>query len=172
MRLAGGLAGNRALKAFLVGGPSGGLLPGDLGTTPYTFAALREAGAHVGSGSIVVADDATCVVDLARLLVRYCSDEACGKSIPCRIGLRRVFEIGERFTEGRARPTDPQLLADLSADITGSALCDHERLAVGPLVTAMRYFRPELDAHILDGTCPAGVCSPIPAIGAGSSHGR
>jgi NADH-quinone oxidoreductase subunit F len=170
--LAGGVAGGRALKAILVGGPSGGLLPKDLGSTPYSFGALRDAGAHVGSGSVVVADDRTCVVDLARLLVRYCADEACGKSIPCRIGLRRVFEIGERFTEGRARPTDPQLLADLGADIAGSALCDHERLAVGPLATAMRYFRPELDEHILRGSCPAGVCTPIPAVGAGLSNGR
>ncbi len=172
VKLAGGVTGGRPMKALLVGGPSGGLLPAELGTTAYTFAALRAAGAHVGSGSIVVADDRTCVVDLAKLLVRYCADEACGKSIPCRIGLRRVFEIGERFTDGRARPTDPQLLADLGADIVGSALCDHERLAVGPLVTAMRYFRPELDDHILRGSCPAGVCTPIGVAVAGSAPGR
>ena len=171
LHLAGGHAAGPP-KAFLVGGPSGGLLPRELGSTPYTFAALREAGAHVGSGSIVVADERTCVVDLAKLLVRYCADEACGKSIPCRIGLRRVFEIGERITDGRTRPTDPQLLADLGADITASALCDHERLAVGPLVTAMRYFRSELDDHILRGTCPAGVCTPSAAVGAGTSPGR
>ncbi len=117
--LAGGVAGGRSLKALLVGGPSGGLLPADLAATPYTFAALRAAGAHVGSGSLVVADDATCVVDLARLLTRYCADEACGKTIPCRIGLRRMSEIGERLASGHARPTDEQLLADLGADIAG-----------------------------------------------------
>jgi len=168
--LAGGVAGGRTLKALLVGGPSGGLLPADLATTPYTFGALRAVGAHVGSGSVVVADDRTCVVDLARLLTRYCADEACGKTIPCRIGLRRMSEIGERITSGLARPSDPGLLADLGADIVGSALCDHERLATGPLATAMRYFGPEIDAH-LSGVCPAGVCAPAGVVAAGTAHG-
>ena len=168
--LAGGVAGGRSLKALLVGGPSGGLLPADLAYTSYSFAALRAAGAHVGSGSLVVADDAACVVDLARLLTRYCADEACGKTIPCRIGLRRMSEIGERVASGLARPTDAQLLADLGADIVGSALCDHERLATGPLATVMRYFGPEIDAH-LSGVCPAGVCAPAGAVAAATAHG-
>jgi NADH-quinone oxidoreductase subunit F len=168
--LAGGVAGGRPLKAILVGGPSGGLLPTDLASTPYTFGALRAAGAHVGSGSLVVADDRTCVVDLARLLTRYCADEACGKTIPCRIGLRRMSEIGERIASGLARPTDPHLLSDLGADIVGSALCDHERLATGPLATAMRYFGPEIDAH-LSGVCPAGVCAPAGAVAAATADG-
>lgn len=159
--LAGGVAAGRTLKAVLVGGPTGGLLPPDQLDTPYTFGALREVGAHVGSGAIVVVDDTTCLVDLARLLVRYGADEACGKTIPCRIGLRRVAEIGERFAAGTARPTDPQLLLDLADDCAASALCDHERLAPTPLRSAMRYFRPEIDDHILRGICPAGVCSPI-----------
>jgi NADH:ubiquinone oxidoreductase subunit F (NADH-binding) len=159
--LAGGVAAGRTLKAVLVGGPTGGLLPPDLLDVPYAFGALREAGAHVGSGAVVVVDDTTCVVDLARLLVRYGADEACGKTIPCRIGLRRVAEIGERFAAGTARPTDPQLLVDLADDCAASALCDHERLAPTPLRSAMRYFRPEIDDHILRGICPAGVCSPI-----------
>ena len=88
------------MKAVLVGGPSGGLLPADLLDTPYEFDALREAGAHVGSGSVVVADDRACVVDLARLLTRFCADEACGKTIPCRIGTRRLA----RSPTGRDRP--------------------------------------------------------------------
>ena len=159
--LAGGMAGGRAFKAALVGGPTGGLLPPELLDTPYSFGALRATGAHVGSGAMVVADDRTCIVDLARLLVRYGADEACGKSIPCRIGLRRIAEIGQRYVDGTARPTDPGLLADLADDCAASALCDHERLAPSPLRTAMRYFGPEIDDHILRGTCPAGVCSPI-----------
>jgi NADH:ubiquinone oxidoreductase subunit F (NADH-binding) len=161
MGLAGGVPPGRAFKALLVGGPSGGLLPEELLDTPYTFSALRDAGAHVGSGAVVAADEATCIVDLARLLVRYGADEACGKTIPCRIGLRRVAEIGQRYADGTARPTDPKLLADLADDCAASALCDHERLAPSPLRTAMRYFGPEIDDHILRGTCPAGVCSPI-----------
>jgi NADH:ubiquinone oxidoreductase subunit F (NADH-binding) len=159
--LTGDLPAGRTLKALLVGGPSGGLLPPDLLDTPYEFGALRAVGAHIGSGSVVAADDRACVVDLARLLTRFCADEACGKSIPCRIGTRRLFEIGDRIASGRSRPTDLSLLVDLSADIVGSALCDHERLATLPLSSAMRYFRSELDEHTQKAICPAGICRPI-----------
>ena len=104
--LRGRLPAGRSLKAILVGGPSGGLLPPDLLDTPYDFEPLRAAGAHVGSGSVVVADDRACVVDLARLLTRFCAGEACGKTIPCRIGTRRLVEIADRVVDGRPRPTD------------------------------------------------------------------
>jgi NADH:ubiquinone oxidoreductase subunit F (NADH-binding) len=159
--LTGGVAPGRTLKAVLVGGPSGGFMSPDQLDTPYTFRALREAGAHVGSGAVVVVDATTCIVDLARLLARFGADEACGKTIPCRIGLRRVAEIGQRFAEGSARPGDEELLADLAADCAASALCDHERLVPLPLLTGMRHFRSEFDDHALRGACPAGVCSPI-----------
>jgi len=165
VELAGGA---KKLKAVLVGGPSGGLLPPDLLDTPYEFDALRAAGAHVGSGSIVAADERACVVDLARLLTRFCADEACGKTIPCRIGTRRISEIGDRIATGLPRPTDLQLLADLSADVVASGLCDHERLATLPYASGMRYFRSELDEHILRSSCPAGVCRPI-AVAAGAA---
>jgi NADH:ubiquinone oxidoreductase subunit F (NADH-binding) len=153
--------GGRSLKAVVVGGPSGGLLPRDLLDTPYDFESLRAVGAHVGSGSIVIADNRACVVDLARLLTRFCSSEACGKSIPCRIGTKRLAEIADRMTEGRPRHNDMGVLADLSADIVASALCDHERLATLPLGSGMRYFQAELDDHLLRSSCPAGVCQPI-----------
>jgi NADH:ubiquinone oxidoreductase subunit F (NADH-binding) len=166
--LVGG-SGSRALKAVLVGGPTGGLLPADLLDTPYAFDPLRAAGAHIGSGSIVIADERACVVDLARLLTRFSADQACGKSIPCRIGLRRLYEIGDRVAGGRPRPTDPTLLEDLAHDIAASGLCDHERLATLPFTSAMRYFRSEVDDHLLRSTCPAGVCHPI-AVAAGAVH--
>jgi NADH:ubiquinone oxidoreductase subunit F (NADH-binding) len=159
--LAGGVPGGRQLKALLVGGPSGGLLPATALETSYDYGPLREAGAHIGSGSVVVADDRACVVDLARLLTAFCADEACGKTIPCRIGTRRIAEIGDRFTQGRPRPTDINLLVDLSHDVVESALCDHERLTTLPFTSAMRYFRSELDEHVLRSSCPAGVCHPI-----------
>ena len=108
-------------------------------------------------------------MDLARLLTRFCADEACGKTIPCRIGTRRLAEIGDRVATGRPRPTDLDLLTDLSADITGVGLCDHERLATLPLLSGMRYFRSELDDHILSSSCPAGVCHPI-AVAAGAAR--
>jgi NADH:ubiquinone oxidoreductase subunit F (NADH-binding) len=164
--LAGDLPRGRSVKAVLVGGPSGGLLPAELLDTPYSFAAMRAAGAHIGSGSVTVVDDRACVVDLARLLTRFCASEACGKTIPCRIGTRRLVEIADRAIDGRPQPTDMTLLTDLSADIVASALCDHERLSTLPLASGMRYFRSELDEHLLNSTCPAGVCHPI-AVAAG-----
>ncbi len=164
--LVGGVGPGHTLKALLVGGPSGGLLPPDLLDTPYLPGPLRAAGAHLGSGSVVVADERSCVVDLARLLTGFCSAEACGKTIPCRIGTRRLFEIVERVATGRPRPTDLDLAADLAADVVASALCDHERLATLPLTSTLRYFRAELDDHLLRSSCPAGVCRPI-AVAAG-----
>ena len=164
-----GSAGGRVVKAILVGGPSGGILPPGALDTPYTFDALRAAGAHVGSGSVIVADERACVVDLARILTRFCADEACGKTIPCRIGTRRLSEIGDRLAAGTSRAGDLDLLADLAADIVGSALCDHERLTTLPLVSGMRYFRAELDEHLERGSCPAGVCHPI-AMAASATH--
>ncbi|HTK45011.1 MAG TPA: NADH-ubiquinone oxidoreductase-F iron-sulfur binding region domain-containing protein [Patescibacteria group bacterium] len=161
----------RKVKAVVVGGPTGGILPAGALDTPYTFEALRAAGAHVGSGSVIVADDRACVVDLARLLTRYAADEACGKTIPCRIGLRRVAEIGERLTTGTSRGGDLDLLTDLCADIVGSGLCDHERLATLPMLSSLRSFRDEVDAHYLRGECPAGVCRPI-ALGVAAGRAR
>jgi NADH:ubiquinone oxidoreductase subunit F (NADH-binding) len=159
--LGGALPPGRSIKAILVGGPSGGLLPPDALDTPYDFESLRAAGAHLGSGTVVVADDRACVVDLTRLLTRFCASEACGKTIPCRIGTRRLVEVADRMIDGRPRPTDVTLLTDLSADIVASALCDHERLTTLPLASGMRYFRSELDDHLLRSSCPAGVCHPI-----------
>jgi len=145
-------------------------LPPEMLDTPYDFDALRAAGAHIGSGSVVVAADRASVVDLARLLTRFCAGEACGKTIPCRIGLRRLYEIGDRVATGTPKPTDTVLLEDLAHDIAASALCQHERLATLPFTSGMRYFRSELDDHLLRSTCPAGVCHPI-AVGAAATPG-
>ena len=145
LKLAGKLPAGRSVKAVLVGGPSGGLLPPDALDTPYTFAALRDAGAHVGSGSVVVVDDRTDLVELVGVLTRFCSNEACGKTIPCRIGTRRLAEIVGRREDGLLRPVDMELATDLAADIVASALCDHERLATLPLTSGMRYFESDFD---------------------------
>jgi NADH-quinone oxidoreductase subunit F len=144
-----------APKAILVGGPSGGILPADLLDTPYAFDELRAAGAHIGSGSVVATAAEADVVDLAELLTRFCAGEACGKTIPCRIGTRRMEEIATRINAGTPRPTDAGLLADLSADIVASALCDHERLATLPLTSVMRYFQADLDAKLQPAAQPA-----------------
>ncbi len=135
----------RSLQAVLVGGPSGGLHPPDVLDTPITFDALRAAGAHLGSGSIVAVDDRTDLVELIGVLTRFCSTEACGKSIPCRIGVKRLAELVGRHEDGLVRPTDAQLAEDLTHDVVASALCDHERLATLPLTSGMRYFRSAFD---------------------------
>ncbi|HUG48158.1 MAG TPA: NADH-ubiquinone oxidoreductase-F iron-sulfur binding region domain-containing protein [Candidatus Limnocylindria bacterium] len=161
-RLAGGPRAGSQLKAVLVGGPAGGFLPlGELASTPLAPEALEARGAIWGSGTLVVADEAACLVDMATLLERYLSDESCGKTIPCRIGVRRLYEIGQRATRGLARPTDPQLLEDLSADVRDGALCGLEYCAPNPMLSVMRYFREEFDEHFLRGSCPAGVCTPL-----------
>lgn len=155
----GGATGT--LKAVLVGGPSGGFLPPETLDTPLGHRELADAGAILGSGSVLVIDSTTCLVDLASLLTRYCSDEACGKTIPCRIGTRRLAELGAAFCTGLTRPTDAALVAALSDDIRDAALCGLERTAINPLRSGMRYFAQEFEDHIVRGTCPAGVCQPI-----------
>jgi NADH:ubiquinone oxidoreductase subunit F (NADH-binding) len=143
--LGGKLPAGRSLKAVLVGGPSGGLLPPAALDTAYAFGPLRDAGAHVGSGSVTVVDDRTDLVELIGVLTRFCSTEACGKTIPCRIGTRRLAEIVGRREAGLSTPADRALATDLAEDIVGSALCDHERLATLPLMSGLRYFESEFD---------------------------
>ena len=145
LKLGGKLAEGRSLQAVLVGGPSGGLLPPESLDAPYDFDTLREAGAHLGSGSIVAVDDRTDLLELVSVLTRFCSNEACGKSIPCRIGTKRLAEIVARREAGLLRPVDTQLATDLAHDIVASALCDHERLATLPLTSGMRYFGSAFD---------------------------
>jgi NADH:ubiquinone oxidoreductase subunit F (NADH-binding) len=157
-RAAGGPTGT--LKAVLVGGPSGGFLPPAGLDTPLSYVPLADAGAIVGSGTVLVIDTTACIVDLAALMTRYLGDQACGKTIPCRIGTRRLAELGEGFCGGRSRPSDPRLLLDLAADIRDGALCGLEATAVNPLMTGMRYFSEEFEDHIVRGSCPAGVCHP------------
>ena len=160
MDVVGGVPTPHKLKGLLVGGPSGGILSPEAFGAGFDHDSLATAGAQVGSGSIVVLDQHTCVVDLAAVLTRFCADEACGKTIPCRIGLRRLAEIGARICEGQPRGDEIGRLTDLSLDISASALCDHERRATLAMLSVVRYFRDELDAHILRNTCPAGICQP------------
>jgi len=163
LELAGGARSGKGgkLKAVLVGGPAGGFLPASELDTLYTPSGLAAKGAIWGSGSIVVVDDSTCIVDMATLLLRYLSDESCGKTIPCRIGVRRLYELGQRATMGLSKPSDPQLAETLAADVRDGGLCGLERLAPNPFVSGMRYFADEFAEHFARGTCPAGVCNPV-----------
>lgn len=157
------------IKALLVGGPSGGFIPPTLLETPLTRSALLAAGAVPGSGSIVAVDGSSCIVELATLMTRFLNDEACGKTIPCRIGTRRLAELGEGFCNGRSRPSDPDLVRALSSDIRDAALCGLEATAVNPLLSGMRYFAKEFEDHIVRGSCPAGVCRPVRALAAAAA---
>jgi NADH:ubiquinone oxidoreductase subunit F (NADH-binding) len=141
---AGGVARGATIKALLVGGPSGGFIPAQLlPSTPYSGAGLNAVGAHIGSGALLAIDQGVAIPELATMLTRWCADEACGKTIPCRIGTRRLAEIGQRFVDGLAGPEDANRLQALAADVADSALCAHERLAPSPLLTGMRYFERE-----------------------------
>ena len=154
------------LKAVLVGGPTGGFLPADALNAPLDYAALREAGALGGSSTLMALDEHVCLVDLATLMTRYLSDNASGKTIPDRIGIRRLAELGGALCSGHARPSDPQLLTALAADMHAAALSGLEADAGNPLLSVMRYFAPEFEAHAERGECPAGVCQPLRLAGA------
>jgi NADH-quinone oxidoreductase subunit F len=156
----------RGLKAVLVGGPTGGFLPPDALDTSLAYEPLREAGALLGSGTLLALDQKACVVDIASLMTRYVNDSACGKTIPCRIGTRRLAELGDGFCTGRGRPTDTALLTALAADVRAAALCGLEAESSNPLLSGMRYFGPEFEAHIMRGECAAGVCQPNALAGA------
>jgi NADH:ubiquinone oxidoreductase subunit F (NADH-binding) len=144
--LAGGATGT--LKALLVGGPTGGFLPADQLDLPLTYDALAGAGALVGSGTILAVGTDTSIVELATLLTRYLSDESCGKTIPCRIGLKRLTELGDGMCSGLCRPSDTKLMKDLAADIRDGGLCGLEVGGVNPLLSGMRYFVNEFDAAV------------------------
>jgi NADH-quinone oxidoreductase subunit F len=163
----GGCSGT--LKAVLVGGPGGGFLPPEGLDTPLAYEELKDAGALVGSGSVLVVDSTTCIVDLATTLTRYLADEACGKTIPCRIGTRRLAELGDGLCSGRCRPGDADLVRSLAADVRDGALCGLEAGAVNPLLSGMRYFGQEFDDHIVRGLCQAGACHPI-RVAAAAGH--
>jgi NADH:ubiquinone oxidoreductase subunit F (NADH-binding) len=163
-----GPGGTRAsrFKAVLVGGPTGGFLPSEALDTPLTPEALREAGALAGSSTLLALDKRACVVDVATLMTRYLSDNASGKTIPDRIGIRRLAELGAAFCSGHVRPGDPALLTALAADMHDAALSGLEADAGNPLLSVMRYFATEFEAHTERGECPAGVCQPIRLSGA------
>ncbi|HVM29194.1 MAG TPA: NADH-ubiquinone oxidoreductase-F iron-sulfur binding region domain-containing protein [Candidatus Limnocylindrales bacterium] len=159
--LAGGVRKGSRLKAVLVGGPSGSFLPPDQLGVGYSAAALGAHGAVMGSGTVVALDEDICLFDMATLLQRFLSDESCGKTIPCRIGVRRLYEIGARAVAGLARPTDPQLLLDLAADVRDGGMCGLERLAPNSFLSGMTYFGQEFEDHFVRRRCPAGVCTQL-----------
>jgi len=159
----GGIPKKKRFKAVQIGGPSGGCLPAEFLDTPIDFDSLSQAGAMMGSGGMVVMDEDTCMVDVARYFLDFTQKESCGKCTFCRIGTRHLLDILERITKGEAREGDLALLDELSRDIQDGSLCALGRTAPNPVLTSLRYFRDEYEAHVYEKRCPAMVCRALTA---------
>jgi len=158
----GGGAGNgNRVKAVQTGGPSGGCLPVDKFDLPIDFDVLYQAGSMVGSGGMVVMDEETCMVDVAKYFLTFLQDESCGKCLPCRLGIDRMLEIITDITEGRGKPEQLDLLEELADTVAQTALCGLGKTAPNPVLSTLRYFRPEYEAHINEKKCLAGVCKAL-----------
>jgi NADH-quinone oxidoreductase subunit F len=155
--IGGGMHEGRRFKAVQIGGPSGGCIPASLGDTPIDFEALTETGAIMGSGGLVVLDDSDCMVDIARFFLEFTEAESCGKCTYCRVGTKRMLEILERLCEGQGKRQDLDELEDLCDRVCRTSLCGLGRTAPNPVLTTLRYFRDEYEAH-LEGRCPAKKC--------------
>lgn len=159
--IGGGPAGGKSIKAVQTGGPSGGCLPADKFDLPVDFDLLAEAGSMVGSGGMVVMDQDTCMVDVAKYFLAFLQDESCGKCVPCRLGIDRMLEIITDITEGRGKIEQLDLLEDLADTMSQTALCGLGKTAANPVLSTLRYFRDEYEDHILNGRCSAGVCQEL-----------
>lgn len=159
--IGGGPNNGKDIKAVQTGGPSGGCLPASHFGLPVDFDELYAAGSMMGSGGMVVMNEGTCMVDVARYFLNFLQDESCGKCVPCRIGVSRMLEIIEDITGGRGRPEQIPLLRELAETIGETALCGLGKTAPNPVLSTLRYFGQEYEAHIHDKRCPAGVCKAL-----------
>jgi len=156
--IGGGIIGDRPFKAVQTGGPSGGCIPAELLDLPVDFDTLTEHGAMMGSGGMIVMDDWSCMVEVARYYAAFLAGESCGKCTPCREGLRQMLMILTDICQGRGKDGDIELLEEISVTLADSSLCALGKSAPNPVLTTIKYFRGEYEAHIRDGYCPAGVC--------------
>ena len=159
--IGGGSANGKPIKAVQTGGPSGGCLPAEKFDLPVDFDALAAAGSMVGSGGMVVLDEETCMVDMAKYFLTFLQDESCGKCVPCRLGIDRMLEITTDISEGRGKPEQISLLEELGHTVSETALCGLGKTAANPVLSTLRYFREEYEAHINQKQCPAGVCQAL-----------
>ncbi|MGD9820920.1 MAG: NADH-ubiquinone oxidoreductase-F iron-sulfur binding region domain-containing protein [Aminobacteriaceae bacterium] len=159
--VAGGIAENKKFKAVQLGGPSGGCIPESLLDTPVDYESINATGAIMGSGGMVVMDETTCIVDVAKFFLAFVQKESCGKCPFCRIGTKRMLEILERITEGKGVMEDLDTLLDLARQVKEGSLCGLGQTAPNPVLTTLKYFREEYEAHIRDKKCPAKVCTSL-----------
>ena len=157
----GGIVGDRPFKAVQLGGPSGGCVPAELIDTKVDYESITKTGAIVGSGGMVVMDDTTCMVDMARFFLDFTCKESCGKCTYCRLGTKRMLEILERITAGEGREGDIELLEELSYKVKDGSLCGLGQTAPNPVLTTIKYFRNEYEDHINNKTCTAKQCSAL-----------
>jgi len=161
--IGGGLPGGGRFKAVQTGGPSGGCMPEELLDMPVSYESLAEAGSIMGSGGMIVMDQGTCMVDVAKFFMDFCREESCGKCVPCRVGTTQMHGLLDRITRGLASREDLAELEDLAAMVRETSLCGLGQGAPNPVFSTLRYFRDEYLAHIDDRVCPAGVCKIEPA---------
>jgi NADH:ubiquinone oxidoreductase subunit F (NADH-binding)/formate hydrogenlyase subunit 6/NADH:ubiquinone oxidoreductase subunit I len=159
--IGGGIPGGRAFKAVQIGGPSGGCLPAEHLDLPVDYESLSRAGAMMGSGGLIVMDEDTCMVDIALYFLRFTEEESCGKCAPCRIGTRRMAGILGRIAGGEGAPGDLERLEELASTVKRGSLCGLGQTAPNPVLTTLRYFRDEYQAHIAERACPALVCKAL-----------
>jgi NADH-quinone oxidoreductase subunit F len=157
--IGGGVRNGKKFKAAQAGGPSGGCIPAEHLNVPMDYDSLKELGAMMGSGGLIIMDESTCMVDLARYFLDFIQDESCGKCTPCRVGTKRMLEILDRIAHGLGQEGDIELLIDLGTQIRDSALCGLGQTAPNPVLSTIRYFRHEYEAHIREKRCPACVCN-------------
>ena len=159
--IGGGIRNGKQYKAAQLGGPSGGCIPAEALNTPTDYEEIIKLGAIMGSGGLIVMDEDTCMVDTAKFFMEFCQEESCGKCTPCREGTKRMLEILQRICNGQGKEGDIELLEDLAAVIKDSALCGLGQTAPNPVLSTIKYFRHEYEAHIYDKKCPAVVCSKL-----------
>ena len=159
--IGGGIKNDKKFKAVQLGGPSGGCVPEYLADTPVTYEDIATTGAIVGSGGMIVMDETTCMVDMARFFLDFTKKESCGKCNYCRIGTKRMLEILERITKGEGRDGDIELLEELADKIKNGAMCGLGQTAPNPVLTTLKYFRNEYEDHIYNKKCTAGACKAL-----------
>jgi NADH-quinone oxidoreductase subunit F len=159
--IGGGIAGGKKFKAVQMGGPSGGCIPASMGELQIDYQQINKTGAIMGSGGLVVMDETTCMVEMAKFFLTFTQEESCGKCTFCRIGTKRMLEILERITDGNGKEGDVELLQDLAYQIRNNTICGLGQTAPNPVLTTLRYFPEEYEAHIRDKKCPAHSCAAL-----------
>lgn len=159
--IGGGVPDGKAFKSVQTGGPSGGCIPESLLDTPVDFESLAKIGSIMGSGGMVVMDNTDCMVDIAKFFLDFTVDESCGKCVPCREGTKRMLELLEKITSGNGKEEDINTMEKLAVTISSASLCGLGQTAANPVVSTLRYFRDEYEAHITDKKCPAGSCQAL-----------